>query len=89
MLSANPDDYKKEIPAFPLATIMPPKVIGGQPTFLIASGMSLRDYFAAKALEAISHTDLSLDEEHSHRTIERVTKNCYRLADEMLKARDL
>jgi hypothetical protein len=54
-----------------------------------ATGMSLRDYFAAKVLQGIS----SLDDKGTFNTIEEAfesqAKYCYKLADEMLKQREL
>jgi hypothetical protein len=49
-------------------------------TFSELRGMSLRDYFAAKALT------LLVDNEHEW-SEERLAKNAYRLADAMLAAR--
>ena len=45
------------------------------------TGMSLRDYFAAKAMEAKDFTVRPYD------TTDEVAKDCYRMADAMLKAR--
>jgi len=45
-------------------------------------GMTLRDYFAAKAMEAKGFTVLPYD------TTNEVAKECYRMADAMLKARN-
>lgn len=54
-----------------------------------ASGMSLRDYFAAKVLQGIS----SMEDKGTFNTleeaIERQTKYCYLVADAMLKQREL
>lgn len=54
-----------------------------------ASGMSLRDYFAAKVLQGIS----SLDDKGTFNNIEEAlegqAKYCYKAADAMLKQRDL
>jgi hypothetical protein len=44
-------------------------------------GMTLRDYFAAKAMEAKGFTVRPYD------TTDEVAKDCYRMADAMLKAR--
>lgn len=61
------------------------------------SGMSLRDYFAAKALQGILakygiKADLMGIEEHladiTGRTCEDIANNAYELADAMLKARE-
>ncbi|MDN7456550.1 hypothetical protein [Burkholderia cenocepacia] len=52
----------------------------------LASGMSLRDYFAAKAMESLAlHQDLyAVDTVEG---IEAIAANAYDLADAMLRAR--
>jgi len=45
-------------------------------------GMSLRDFFAAKALMSCGFTVRPYD------TTDETAKNCYRMADAMLKARE-
>ena len=45
-------------------------------------GMTLRDYFAAKALEQHGFLTRPYD------TTDEAAKNCYRMADAMLKARE-
>ena len=45
-------------------------------------GMSLRDWFAGKALEGQAHR---FDHPHNHR--ELLAKDCYEIADAMLRAR--
>jgi hypothetical protein len=54
-----------------------------------ATGMSLRDYFAAKVLQGIS----SLDDKRTFNNIEEAlagqAKYCYLAADAMLKQREL
>jgi len=45
-------------------------------------GMTLRDYFAAKAMQAKGFTVRPYD------TTEETAKDCYRMADAMLKARE-
>ena len=61
----------KEFPAFPVSTL----------SFSL-TGMTLRDYFAAKALQGlIEHGWNTMnDEEHA--------KTAYQIADAMLKARE-
>jgi hypothetical protein len=44
----------------------------------VMSGMTLRDYFAAKAMQTLA-------EKHSHEG--DVSRNAYKMADAMLKAR--
>ena len=46
------------------------------------TGMSLRDWFAGKALEGQAHR---FDHPHNHR--ELLAKDCYEIADAMLQAR--
>ena len=46
-------------------------------------GMSLRDWFAGKALEGQAHR---FDHPHNHR--ELLAKDCYEIADAMLKERE-
>lgn len=54
-----------------------------------ASGMSLRDYFAAKVLQGIS----SMEEKGEFNTLEEALESqaeyCYLVADAMLKQREL
>jgi len=45
-------------------------------------GMTLRDYFAAKAMQAKDFTVRPYD------TTDETAKDCYRMADAMLKARE-
>ena len=46
-------------------------------------GMTLRDYFAAKALQGFIGTRYEEDQ-----SFEEVAESCYRYADAMLEARD-
>lgn len=65
-------------PAFPVF----PETGGGHAAAF--QGMTLRDYFAAKAMQALlSDTDWRLDMD-----IEDTAKAAYMTADEMLKARE-
>jgi hypothetical protein len=48
-------------------------------------GMTLRDYFAGKAMQAQVGNPLKLGDDESHRLI---AERAYRMADAMLKARD-
>jgi hypothetical protein len=59
-------------PAFPL-------VAKDKTGMMINMGMSLRDYFAAKAMQ-------TLVSKHSHEG--DVSRNAYKIADAMLKARE-
>jgi hypothetical protein len=58
-------------PAFPGATYDGP-----------FAGMSLRDYFAAKAMASLGFTTKPYD------TTAETAKKCYQMADAMLKARE-
>ena len=58
-------------PAFPTGTGITP----------YQSGMTLRDYFAAKAMQAIISV-------HDNTTLEFVSGKAYQYADAMLKARE-
>jgi hypothetical protein len=52
----------------------------------MAEGMDLRDYFAAKAMQAdVSRVGYYQFGEH----MERAATNAYKMADAMLKARDV
>jgi len=54
----------------------------GEGEYLPETGMSLRDYFAGKALTAMDVGYVISD-----RVVAAVAKNAYRIADAMLKAR--
>ena len=63
----------------------------GGPAFPVGSGdmrdpvgMTLRDYFAAKAMQAQIGNPLNLGSDEAHRL---VAERAYRLADVMIKAR--
>jgi hypothetical protein len=59
----------------------------------VYSGMSLRDYFAAKALQAIIGNQSALDELHkivaSEEQDDSIARVAYGFADAMLKARSI
>jgi hypothetical protein len=71
-------------PAFPhVADLVQHSPNGGITTKPITSnGMTLRDYFAAKALEQRGFIVRPYD------TTDETAKDCYRMADAMLKARE-
>ena len=79
---------KKEKPSNPNAFPIALKE-NNNPFHRDATGMSLRDYFAAKVLQGIS----SMQDKGTFNTleeaIERQTKYCYLVADAMLKQREL
>jgi hypothetical protein len=54
-------------------------------------GMSLRDYFAAKAMQGFISNELvmqSIADNHPDEGDEYIAKECYRIADAMLKQRE-
>lgn len=53
-------------------------------------GMSLRDYFAAAALQKMMHPDLCTyhPSDRHVRACEAIAESCYEIADAMLKARE-
>jgi len=57
-----------------------------------ADGMTLRDYFAAKAMQAVypKNWDMFMDEtyEHPEEVVRGTAKDAYELADAMIKARE-
>jgi hypothetical protein len=66
----------KHAPAFPL-------VAEDDSGMMINMGMSLRDYFAARAMQGI------VSKEVSHVSwVDEYAKNAYKMADAMLKARE-
>lgn len=67
-------------PAFPVS--YPSEEPNGDPTIVTHMGATLRDYFAAKAMQAIGQgtgPDMSL---------EQIAAFSYQMADAMLKARE-
>jgi hypothetical protein len=68
----------KNTPAFPF-------VAEDESGMMINMGMSLRDYFAAKAMQALV---TEIDDEGSYWMPEHVAELAYSQADEMLKARE-
>jgi hypothetical protein len=53
----------------------------------IADGMTLRDYFAAKAMQGFCAYGALSNPDHGH-TIEDVAQDAYEAADAMIKARE-
>ena len=49
----------------------------------VTGGMTLRDYFAARALTLVSASS------KADRSVEEITNRAYRIADAMLKAREV
>jgi hypothetical protein len=69
-------------PAFPVSALVY-NDDDGDPTTIIQDGMTLRDYFAAKAMQAIVSNDATF----STKYVGLAAKDAYVYADAMLKAR--
>lgn len=55
----------------------------------VEGGMTLRDYFAAKAMQPyLSHLCFSIDDEEKAIYLEEAAEISYQVADAMLKARE-
>jgi hypothetical protein len=54
----------------------------------VGEGMTLRDYFAAKAMQAIVAATVESDGSMTARAVGSATEGAYFIADEMLRARD-
>ena len=66
-------------PAFPAPA--------GRLTPITDQGMTLRDYFAGKAMQALITGPDVMDDHYEEETNEHVAKRSYFIADAMLKAR--
>ena len=73
-------DIKTGGPAFPRSVSLYPDGTVSDPGDV---GMTLRDYFAAKALQPPVFSPIETEDE----TYERVAREAYKMADAMLKAR--
>ena len=74
-------------PAFPVSALVYNER-GLDPTTIIHDGMTLRDYFAAKAMQAhIQREDVFAAIAQDRLTTEKVCSGCYAWADKMLEAR--
>jgi hypothetical protein len=73
------DEQMKNIPAFPTNTGL------GQHQ---AEGMTLRDYFAAKAMQSIMASDRYMGVIGVNRYQHRTAEDAYQMADAMLKQRN-
>lgn len=69
--------------AFPQHTLEP-NPNGGEPRIIWQEGMTLRDYFAAKALPLMMHADIGRWEGNYQRHAEQA----YKYADAMIAARE-
>jgi hypothetical protein len=56
--------------------------------FDYGTGMTLRDYFAAKAMQAILSSDRYVGLIGVNRYEQRTAEDAYKMADAMMKARD-
>jgi len=72
-------------PAFPVS-IHPGHGYG--PVASVEQGMTLRDYFAAKAINAILAFQYHGSEINTCITVDQIAKSAYAIADAMLKARE-
>lgn len=84
------------VPAFPSFKLKHVEIRNGN-TFPVqepVKGMSLRDYFAAKAMQSLIakmplDITVSKEDEHIHDVkFDSVTRGAYRYADAMIKARE-
>jgi hypothetical protein len=73
-------------PAFPCEIPLTPneRAAGSQPPFEV--GLSMRDYFAAKAMSALIASE-GPDDESTEEYIDRTADSAYLYADAMLRAR--
>ncbi len=73
------------VPAFPGKVCTGHEVMSGDPMYEHPHGMTLRDYFAAKAMQAmigmISTHSTSLE-------VERIPQSAYSYADDMMEERE-
>lgn len=75
-------------PAFPTECSMPSPLIGDDSLVSgIHPGMTLRDYFAAKAMQAQQTAFWAMDAAHGWSSQE-IANESYAMADAMLKARE-
>lgn len=51
-------------------------------------GLTMRDYFAAKAM-SLSNPSVYVGKEQTEKSFKEYADNCYRIADAMLKSREL
>ena len=75
-------------PAFPTETQITENQSTGEVTVhqYLSDGMSLRDYFAAKAL--VGQLSCQSEESGFYVDFDKLSDNCYQIADAMLKARN-
>ena len=80
----------KNLPAFPLNTPKWHESVSdaGFQDIDFTMGMTLRDYFAAKAMQGLMHNYHPCDFLEHNGWIEDISMASYQLADAMLKARE-
>lgn len=71
-------------PAFPVSLTNEQETRWDSAGLGCANGMTLRDYFAAKAMQGIVSRGILTEV-----PLEKYTENAYKMADAMLKAREL
>ena len=80
------DEKPNNPSAFPVAATE--QSYYNQSPLMPESGMTLRDYFAAKAMQSIISNRSMIDTINDH-TIEWASKHAYSISDAMLKQREL
>jgi hypothetical protein len=73
----------KDIPAFPHSFVRHPT----EETY-ITKGMTLRDYFAAKAMQGLMHNYHPCEFLEDKNYLEDISMASYQIANAMMKARD-
>ena len=81
---------KRYTPAFPTSVAVGPSgdVYDSHEIDHGSGGMSLRDYFAAKAMQSYCLADESKSYEDGWPNMPTLAQDAYRMADAMLKARE-
>jgi hypothetical protein len=83
-------------PAFPVTyeiengppdNAIPGHLYPGSKSTVVCSGLTVRDYFAAKAMQAIIAATVESDSSMTARAVGSATEGAYFIADEMLRAR--
>ena len=74
----------KDIPAFPTQFLDADKQV-----WIRDKGMTLRDYFAAKAMQSdISNATAQIEFQIGHWNLDAIATRAYEMADAMMKARE-
>ena len=69
-------------PAFPVAEVFDERRV--EVTQYGSAGMTLRDYFAAKAMQGMLYERIKIE---GDATVSNLARDCYRMADAMLAER--